>query len=226
MPTIVRVKRGTDAQRLGYTPLLGELVYAQDTKNVYIGDGIQIGGIPLNGNSILKTQMAVANGVATLDAGGKIPENQLPNLSISDVTVVADIAARDALTNQQAGDTAVVTDAGGGEPKTFMMNNSASWIEIKSPTAAVSTVAGRTGAVVLTSADLGDFNVTGATAGQVLIWDAVGSKWKNATLPAGVTKFVNLSDVGVPAANGGKVMALNAAGDGVTYIDVIDGGTF
>ena len=49
-----------------------------------------------------------ANGIASLDATGKVPSSQIPALAIIDVNVVADIAARDALTVQE-GDVALVS---------------------------------------------------------------------------------------------------------------------
>jgi len=63
----LRLKRGTTAERLTYTPLNGELVYDTDQKAIYIGDGALTGGkllasggtiiddIVLNGNDITGT---------------------------------------------------------------------------------------------------------------------------------------------------------------------------
>lgn len=63
----LRLKRGTTAERLTYTPLNGELVYDTDQKAIYIGDGAVAGGkllasggtiiddIVLNGNDITGT---------------------------------------------------------------------------------------------------------------------------------------------------------------------------
>lgn len=41
----LRLRRGTDAERLLVTPLQGELVYATDTKKLYVGDGATVGGV-------------------------------------------------------------------------------------------------------------------------------------------------------------------------------------
>ena len=63
----LRLKRGTTAERLTYTPLVGELVYDINLKAIYIGDGAIVGGkllasgreiiddIVLNGNDITGT---------------------------------------------------------------------------------------------------------------------------------------------------------------------------
>lgn len=39
----LRIRRGTDAQRLGVTFDLGELVYTTDTQKLYVGDGVTVG---------------------------------------------------------------------------------------------------------------------------------------------------------------------------------------
>lgn len=41
----LRLRRGTDAERLLITPLQGELIFATDTKELYVGDGATVGGV-------------------------------------------------------------------------------------------------------------------------------------------------------------------------------------
>ena len=41
----LRLRRSTDAERLLVTPLQGELIYATDTKKLYVGDGATVGGV-------------------------------------------------------------------------------------------------------------------------------------------------------------------------------------
>ena len=41
----LRLRRGTEAERQLITPLQGELIYATDTKQLFVGDGAAIGGI-------------------------------------------------------------------------------------------------------------------------------------------------------------------------------------
>ena len=96
-----------------------------------------------------------ANGVASLDAGGKVPESQLPAVVISDVFSVASQAAMLALTAER-GDIAVRTDIN----KTFALSAApastlGNWVELRSPTDVVQSVAGKTGAVTLVKADVG-----------------------------------------------------------------------
>jgi len=96
----------------------------------------------------ITAQKAQANGLATLDANSKIPSSQIPAIAITDVHVVADIAARDALT-PQTGDVAKVTDNGSGSIQTYIYDGSA-WVDIQE-TSDVVSVNGQTGAVTLTT---------------------------------------------------------------------------
>jgi len=103
---------------------------------------------------LLKATRGAANGVASLDAGGKVPSAQLPALALTDVFVVASQAAMLALT-ADPGDWAVRTD----ESKTYVLSASpattlGNWVEILFPVA-VSSVNGQTGDVVLDPADIG-----------------------------------------------------------------------
>lgn len=47
----LRLRRGTNAERLAYTPVTGELIYTTDTKLVYVGDGTTAGGVAVGGGS-------------------------------------------------------------------------------------------------------------------------------------------------------------------------------
>ena len=48
----LRLRRGTDAERLTITPLEGELIYTTDTEKLFIGDGTTAGGNPVDTDSI------------------------------------------------------------------------------------------------------------------------------------------------------------------------------
>lgn len=109
------------------------------------------------------------NGYAGLDVNGKVPSTQLPALALTDVAVVADITARDALTVEE-GDVAVVTDAGGGLSRSYVYDG-AVWQELQTPTDAVASVDGRTGTVTLSdlyaSAAEGDLAATAVQPGAL-----------------------------------------------------------
>lgn len=99
----------------------------------------------------IEDDYGVAGGLATLDGSGKIPSSQVPAIAITDVYVVANIAARDALTVEE-GDVAKVSDAGSGLPKTYIYDG-ASWIEIESGSD-VDSVNGQVGVVLLGTNDI------------------------------------------------------------------------
>jgi hypothetical protein len=72
------------------------------------------------------SQRGAANGVASLGADGKVPSSELPALAFTNVTVVASIAARDALTGMAEGDVAKVT---GG--RSYIWDGT-TWVELDS----------------------------------------------------------------------------------------------
>ena len=47
-----QLRRGTYAQVQNYVPAVGELVFAIDTLQVYVGDGVKVGGWLIGGSGI------------------------------------------------------------------------------------------------------------------------------------------------------------------------------
>ena len=78
--------------------------HENDQSNSHNVTAAQAGAIPV-------AEKASINGVATLDAGGKIPVGQIPATALPEVFVVADAIARLALTVQE-GDEAIQLDTG------------------------------------------------------------------------------------------------------------------
>lgn len=118
------------------------------------GDAVTLGY--LNG------QKGVANGIAELDGNGLVPTHHLPALAISETSVVASQAAMLALT-AQVGDIAVRTDLN----KSFILTATpastlGNWQELLTPTDAVLSVDGGTGAISLSGVYLN------RTTGQLL----------------------------------------------------------
>ena len=111
------------------------------------------------------SKIGAADGIASLDAGGKVPASELPDIAISDTFVVVSEAAMLALT-AEVGDIAVRTDVN----KTFILKTAgasilANWQELLTPTDAVTSVDGQTGVVDLS----GNYvNVTGDTMSGAL----------------------------------------------------------
>lgn len=108
------------------------------------------------GNKIDSTEKGAANGVATLDAGGKLTNSQVPAIAITDTFVVASEVAMLALT-AQTGDVAVRSDLN----KSFILKGTdptllADWQELLTPTDAVLSVNGQTGIVSLSTTDISE----------------------------------------------------------------------
>ncbi|CAB4160312.1 hypothetical protein UFOVP724_145 [uncultured Caudovirales phage] len=92
-------------------------------------DGNMTRDTPVISSFIPIEQKAQPDGVATLDSNGKVPINQIPDLAITTVQVVADIAERDNLDNVQDGDVVKTSD----DNKVYMLKSltpNKEWIEI------------------------------------------------------------------------------------------------
>ena len=104
------------------------------------------------------------NGIATLNAFGKLPVAQLPGIAITDVYVVTTLAQRDALTVEE-GDVvkvteAITTAAGVKLARTYIwaVDNATevgSWLDIVTESD-VDSVNGKTGIVVLSTDDISE----------------------------------------------------------------------
>jgi hypothetical protein len=95
--------------------------------------------------------------IATLDGSGKLPSSQLPAIAITNVSSVADIASRDALT-PASGDVAIVTDDTGGSigsGNASYIYDGAAWQLLKSGDSVLS-VNGEVGAITLNPDHLDD----------------------------------------------------------------------
>jgi hypothetical protein len=113
----------------------------------------------------ITTQKGAVSGIASLDGSGLIPTNQLPALAITETSVVVSQAAMLALT-AQVGDVAVRTDVN----KSFILTASpattlGNWQELLTPTDAVLSVDGNTGAISLSGTYLN--RTTGTLLGNL-----------------------------------------------------------
>tara|TARA_B100001057_G_scaffold151746_1_gene151743 strand:+ start:9222 stop:10616 length:1395 start_codon:yes stop_codon:yes gene_type:complete len=82
----LRLRRGTDAERLLVTPLEGELVYTTDTKKIFVGDGTTIGGTLVAGlNSVLAD--------TTPQLGGNLDLNSKNITGIGNITIDGTVTA-------------------------------------------------------------------------------------------------------------------------------------
>jgi len=97
------------------------------------------------------------DGYAGLDSVGKLDPAQIPSLAIVDTFVVADQAARLALTQAEVGDIAVQTDTS----ETYILQgtdptDNDDWVKLLFPPDAVDSVNGQTGAVNLDTDDINE----------------------------------------------------------------------
>jgi len=128
-----------------------ELAQKSDTSHTHTSSHIT--DLTATIDNCTDSQKGMANGLATLDSGGKIPGQQIPPLAINNVSVVNDITERDALSPIE-GDVCKVIDAGSGNPETYIYDGS-DWLVID-PSDAVTSVNGKIGTIVLTTTDLAE----------------------------------------------------------------------
>lgn len=78
----LQIRRGTEAERLTITPLAGEVVFTTDTKYLYVGDGITVGGVSVSEQS----QDAIASLVSGSHTGIYFTYNDSTNQLTATVT--------------------------------------------------------------------------------------------------------------------------------------------
>ena len=113
------------------------------------------GVLNVNSNFVLTVPLlGKPDGIASLDATGRIPSSQLNPVAITDTSVVKDSVERTGL-RAHIGDVAIETDTN----RTFILQNEpasidSNWVEMKAPGAPVQSVNGMIGVVTLTGRDL------------------------------------------------------------------------
>jgi hypothetical protein len=182
----LKLRRGTNAQRLGITFAEGELVYITDSKKLYIGDGASQGGnlvsgmnnlledqtpqlggnLDLNGNNIIGTgnvnitgSLTVATGFLAVDTKGSVFANDSGLL-------VDGIAGKHVLSNNALGDIGNVAATAPTDGQVLKWNNSASQWQPQ---------ADSTGTQLLNT--LTDVNAGSPQNLQALVWDSGTNKW-------------------------------------------------
>jgi hypothetical protein len=155
----------------------------------------------------ITTQKGAVNGIAELDGNGLVPTHHLPALAITTTQVVATQAAMLAL-SAQIGDVAVRTDVN----KSFILTATpattlANWQELLTPTDAVLSVDGSTGAISLSGTYIN------RTSGQLLgALDANTFKITNVGAPTNAGDATNKAYVDATAGTvANAIAAANAA---------------
>ncbi|MEY2636205.1 MAG: hypothetical protein RLZZ197_681 [Bacteroidota bacterium] len=151
-----------NASTKGKIQLAGDLAGTADAPTVP-GLALKASTTALTSGLALKidaSQKGAANGVATLNALGIIPSNQLPPVTLSSTSVVASDVDMIALSGATVGSIAVRTDAN----KNYILSalpasTLGNWVELLTPAAPVQAVNGYTGSVNLAKSDVGLSNV-------------------------------------------------------------------
>jgi len=108
-------------------------------------------------NYIPDTEKASANGVATLNSSSEIPNDQIPDLAITETFTVATESDLTTLSSAEIGDVGINT--GSSPNEAFILTGDyatqSNWTRIAVEQAPVNSVNGETGAVSLNSADVG-----------------------------------------------------------------------
>lgn len=165
----LQIRGGTTAQHSVFTGAVREITVDTDKDTLVVHDGVTAGGFPLARESVTtalasakedKANKGVANGYASLDVNGKIPLTQISDsvlgqmeyMGIYDFSVDMPVAT-------EKGQYWVASVAGNGyEVGDWAVWNGTAFDKVDN-TDAVSSVAGRTGHVVLTKSDVGLSNV-------------------------------------------------------------------
>lgn len=145
----------------------------------------------------------IANGYASLDSGGRVPQSQLPDIAITNTYVVNSQSAMLALV-AQVGDIAIRSD----ESKTYILREDgasilSNWQLLATPTDAVLSVNGKVGAVTLAKGDVGLGNVTNESKATMFTNPAFTGT-PTAPTPASGTNTTQLATTAFVMAEAGK----------------------
>ena len=152
MTGTILLKRGNTASNDAYTGPLGEVTIDTQKRKLRVQDGVQEGGYEIPHQSevdAINNKIGQANGIAELDAGGKVPAAQLP-------AYVDDVQEYSSLGSFPATGASSVIYVALDTNKAYRWSGSA-YVYITS--GAVDSVNGKTGVVSLAPVDLGLGNV-------------------------------------------------------------------
>jgi len=172
---------------------------------------------------VFLAQKGAANGVATLNSSGKVPNAQIPALALVDTYVAASQAAMLALSSAEQGDVAIRTDLS----KTFILIDAnystlASWKELLSPVIPAETdpIWGASPSAGITGTDISNWNTAYGWGNHALAGYALSSTLGNYLLKSGGTLTGTLSGTNATFisnnASGTLSIFANSSGQGLT----------
>jgi hypothetical protein len=173
----LRLRRGTNTQRLGILPAEGELIYTTDTKNLYVGDGTTIGGVSVT---------TLASGMIG-NFSGDVNLNTHSLVGIGDINILGNISASGQISGAYSGsfyanDSSLLIDA---ETGTIVgpYRNSISNVKITGGTSGQIITTDGSGNLSFTTLNTNNIpSVTNnngkflATDGTTIFWDRVSTQ--------------------------------------------------
>ena len=197
----LRLRRGTNAERLTITPEIGELIYTTDTKKVFVGDGATAGGVPID--------------TGLLDLAGN-SLNDLGDVATTAPTDTQVLAWNDANSNWEPADAATpdlstsvisdLSDVGIGvinDGQVLVWNDTASQFQ-------PGDVLGLTTEL----SDLTDVADQAPNDTQVLAWNATSLNWEptDAATPDLTSAVISdLGNVAISVINSGQILVWDGA---------------
>ena len=151
------------ATKISTTDAIAALALKANSTDVNTALGTKISTADATAALALKldaNKVGAVSGVASLDASGKVPTDQIPAISFSSVKVLKSEAEMLALSTAVVGSVVIRTD----ESKNYVLAQAnpavlANWIQLLTPAAPVQTVNGKTGTISISATDLGLGNV-------------------------------------------------------------------
>jgi hypothetical protein len=174
------------------------------------------------------SKVGTASGVASLNALGKIPSDQIPAISFSSVKVLASEAEMLALSSAVVGSVVIRTDIN----KNYVLAQAnpavlANWIQLLTPAPPVQTVNGMTGDITITKTtiDLANVNNTSdaskpvSTAAQTALGAKADTSVVNPTLllkaPLASPKFTGAVAIGTTTPASSAVLDITSTSQGL-----------
>ena len=172
------------------------------------------------GTASTKNTGTGSGNVPILDSSGKLADSVVPKIAMTNTYVVASQTAMLALSNAQEGDVAVRTDLN----KSFILKASpystlANWQELLTPTDAVTSVNGSTGAVTISLAGLGGVALT--TYDAHVASNLHLTEEQRSSIAATINTFIN-DAYGISVAESDTDYSTSVIGDGLILYSTVN----
>lgn len=205
----LQIRRGTNLERLLITPVQGELIYTTDTKKLYVGDGVTVGGVDVDTDTIPALENLTNVVINSPSSGQVLKFDGLNWINDTDVAAGASVLA-------DLND--VVINLGTLVQGQILKYDGLNWVNDTD----------NTGTSINTINDIGDVSINSPSIGQVLKWN--GAAWINDTdsLGSAVALLEDLTNVSITTPSAGQVLKyngtnwINDADNSGTTINTID----